>query len=127
MTSKQVGIAQGTTPTCVHISEIGDYANPKRVLEEGLFPACHPTKSLFMVLEGKQIDRLLAILDRAVSVAERWADTEYPKRDANEEAEFYRQGEVREPQTPEEYAALTVEKEGRFAQRFKAAQGTSAT
>jgi hypothetical protein len=50
--TQEVGIAQGTTPTCVHISEIGDYANPKRVLEEGLFPACHPTKSLFMVLEG---------------------------------------------------------------------------
>ena len=50
--SQEVGIAQGTTPTCIHISEIGDYANPKRVLEEGLFPACHPTRSLFMVLEG---------------------------------------------------------------------------
>ena len=50
--TQEVGIAQGTTPTCIHISEVGDYANPKRVLEEGLFPACHPTKSLFMVLEG---------------------------------------------------------------------------
>ena len=50
--SQEVGIAQGSTPTCVHISEIGDYANPKKVLEEGLFPACHPTRSLFMVLEG---------------------------------------------------------------------------
>jgi hypothetical protein len=50
--NQEVGIAQGTTPTCLHISEIGDYTNPKRTLEEGLFPACHPTKSLFMVLEG---------------------------------------------------------------------------
>jgi hypothetical protein len=50
--NQEVGIAQGTTPSCVHISELGDYTNPKRVLEEGLFPACHPTRSLFMVLEG---------------------------------------------------------------------------
>ena len=50
--NQEVGIAQGTSPSCIHISEIGDYANPKRVLEEGLFPACHATRSLFMVLEG---------------------------------------------------------------------------
>jgi hypothetical protein len=50
--SQEVGIAQGDSPSCIHISELGDYANPKRVLEEGLFPACHPTRSLFMVLEG---------------------------------------------------------------------------
>jgi hypothetical protein len=50
--TQEVGIAQGTTPTCIHISEIGDYKNPKRVLEEGLFPACHQTRSLFLVLEG---------------------------------------------------------------------------
>lgn len=50
--NQEVGIAQGTTPSCIHISEIGDYKNPKRVLEEGLFPACHPLKSLFMILEG---------------------------------------------------------------------------
>ena len=50
--SQEVGIAQGSTPTCIHASEIGDYTNPKRTLDEGLFPACHPTASLFMVLEG---------------------------------------------------------------------------
>jgi hypothetical protein len=50
--SQEVGIAQGTSPSCVHITELGDYKNPKKVLEEGLFPACHPTRSLFMVLEG---------------------------------------------------------------------------
>lgn len=49
---QEVGIAQGTSPSCVHISEVGDYTNPKRVLEEGLFPACHQIRSLFMVLEG---------------------------------------------------------------------------
>ena len=50
--SQEVGIAQGTTPTAVHISEVGDYAHPERVLDEGLFPACHQTRSLFLVLEG---------------------------------------------------------------------------
>jgi hypothetical protein len=50
--NQEVGIAQGSTPTCVHISEVGDYKSPKRTLEEGLFPACHPTSSLFLVLEG---------------------------------------------------------------------------
>lgn len=46
------GIAQGWTPTCVHISEIGDIPNPKKVLEEGLFKATHPTRKLFAVYEG---------------------------------------------------------------------------
>lgn len=49
---QEVGIGQGTSPSCVHISEIGDYTNPKRTLEEGLFPACHQLSSMFMVLEG---------------------------------------------------------------------------
>jgi hypothetical protein len=50
--NQEVGIAQGTSPSAVHISEVGDYTRPKRVLEEGLFPACHQLSSLFMVLEG---------------------------------------------------------------------------
>ncbi len=50
--SQEVGIAQGTTPNCVHISELGDYTNPKRTLVEGLFPACHQFPTLFMILEG---------------------------------------------------------------------------
>lgn len=49
---QEVGIAQGTSPSCCHISEIGDYTNPKRTLDEGLFPACHQLPSLFLVLEG---------------------------------------------------------------------------
>lgn len=50
--TQEVGIAQGDSPNCIHISEIGDYSNPKKILEEGLFPACHQTRTLFMVLEG---------------------------------------------------------------------------
>jgi hypothetical protein len=50
--AQEVGIAQGDAPSCVHISELGDYTNPKHTLDEGLFPACHQLSSLFMVLEG---------------------------------------------------------------------------
>ena len=50
--NQEVGIAQGHAPSCVHISEIGDYTRPRRVLEEGLLPACHQLKSLFLVWEG---------------------------------------------------------------------------
>lgn len=46
------GIAQGWTPTAIHISEIGDIPNPKKVIEEGLLRATHPSKKLFQVYEG---------------------------------------------------------------------------
>lgn len=46
------GIGQGWTPTAIHISEIGDIPNPKKVLEEGLLRATHPSKKLFQVWEG---------------------------------------------------------------------------
>jgi hypothetical protein len=49
---QEVGIGQGTSPSCVHVSECGDYLNPKRTLDEGLFPACHQLPTLYMVLEG---------------------------------------------------------------------------
>ena len=50
--AQEVGIGQGDSPSCLHISELGDYTNPKHTLDEGLFPACHQLPSLFMVLEG---------------------------------------------------------------------------
>jgi hypothetical protein len=50
--SQATGIAQGWTPTLVHISEIGDIPNPKKTLEEGLLRATHPTRKLFQVWEG---------------------------------------------------------------------------
>jgi hypothetical protein len=46
------GIAQGQTPTCILISEIGLIPNPHNVIEEGLLPATHSTKNMFMVFEG---------------------------------------------------------------------------
>lgn len=50
--SQATGIAQGWTPTCVHLSEIGDILNPKKTIEEGLLRATHSSRKLFMVLEG---------------------------------------------------------------------------
>jgi hypothetical protein len=50
--SQDVGIAQGSTPTCIHLSEIGEYKTPKKTIEEGVFPAAHQTDALFFVLEG---------------------------------------------------------------------------
>lgn len=50
--NQATGIAQGWTPTCVHISEIGDIPNPKKTLEEGLLRATHPTRKMFQVWEG---------------------------------------------------------------------------
>jgi hypothetical protein len=46
------GIAQGWTPTCIHVSELADIPKPKKVLEEGLLRATHATPNLFMVFEG---------------------------------------------------------------------------
>ena len=46
------GIAQGWTPQLIHISEISLIPNPKETIEEGLLPATHSSKNLFMVFEG---------------------------------------------------------------------------
>jgi hypothetical protein len=50
--SQPKGIAQGQTPNCILISEIGLIPNPHNVIEEGLLPATHSNKNLFMVFEG---------------------------------------------------------------------------
>src|ERR1017187_5800072 len=50
--SQTVGIAQGSTPTCLHLSEIADYDNPVKTIEEGVFPAAHYTPALFFTMEG---------------------------------------------------------------------------
>ncbi len=46
------GIAQGWTPTCIHISELADIPNPVKTIEEGLMRATHPSRKLFHVEEG---------------------------------------------------------------------------
>jgi hypothetical protein len=50
--NQATGIAQGWTPTCIHISEVGDIPNPKKTIEEGLLRATHSTRKLFQVFEG---------------------------------------------------------------------------
>jgi hypothetical protein len=65
-----------------------------------------------------QLDRLLSILDRAVKVAERWADREYPCVNEEAETSFGKVGEaLPEPDSREGYLAL--ETEGRFESQFR--------
>jgi hypothetical protein len=49
---QSTGIAQGWTPTVVHVSELADIPNPKKTIEEGLLRATHSSRKLFQVLEG---------------------------------------------------------------------------
>jgi hypothetical protein len=76
-------------------------------------------RKLVAVIHKGQMSRFLDLLERAVAVAERWANAEYPIPDDKAEAEIYRQGEERRPETPEEYEAF--ESQGRFAKRYRAA------
>lgn len=69
-------------------------------------------------MTAKQLDRLLGILDRAVKVAERWAESEYPVRNEAEEATISRVGDRPIPQTRAEYEALP-EEIGRFENRLR--------
>ncbi len=46
------GIAQGWTPTAIHVSELADIPNPKKTIEEGLLRATHSSRKLFQVFEG---------------------------------------------------------------------------
>ena len=50
--SQTVAIAEGSSPSCIHLSEIADYDNPTVTIEQGLFPAAHQTSSLFFAMEG---------------------------------------------------------------------------
>ena len=50
--NQQTGIAQGWTPTLIHISEACDYSNPQVTLEEGLMRATHSSAKLFQVYES---------------------------------------------------------------------------
>lgn len=62
-------------------------------------------------MTAKQIDRLLSILDRAVKVAEHWADREYPESDETAEVTISHAGENHRPQTLEEYKAFEPEED----------------
>jgi hypothetical protein len=64
-----------------------------------------------VIVTGKQIDRLIDILDRAVKVAERWADREYPQINEinEEEVGISRVGDRAIPQSVEAYKAFEAE------------------
>jgi len=70
---------------------------------------------------AKQIDALLRIIDRAVKVAERWADREYPETD-EVEATISRVGDRPLPQIREEYNAFEPQEDPveAFAKRIGA-------
>jgi hypothetical protein len=46
------GIARGTTPTCIHLSELADFPDPEDLVEASLFRAVHPSPKVFMNLES---------------------------------------------------------------------------
>ena len=70
--NQATGIAQGWTPTMVHISEIQDIPNPKKSIEEGLLHATHSTKKLFMVFEGTGNGNTGWLADKWRSSKEKW-------------------------------------------------------
>ena len=46
------GMGQGSTPTFVHLSEVSQYTNPVKQLDEGLFKALHEGPELVVLLES---------------------------------------------------------------------------
>ena len=72
-------------------------------------------------MTAKQLDRLLDIIDRAVKVAERWADREYPVADETE-ATISRVGDRPLPQSVEAYNTFEPQEDPveRFAKRIGA-------
>ena len=70
--NQATGIAQGWTPTMVHISEIQDIPNPKKSIEEGLLHATHSTRKLFMVFEGTGNGNTGWLADKWRSAKEKW-------------------------------------------------------
>lgn len=66
------GLAQGWTPSCIHVSEIADIPDPQKTIEEGLFRAAHSSRNLFMVLEGTGGGNTGWLADTWRSNKERW-------------------------------------------------------
>jgi hypothetical protein len=49
---KASGIARGDTPSIIHISEVCEFPDAEKVIENSLFAAVHPSPRIFMVLES---------------------------------------------------------------------------
>lgn len=50
--SQMSGIARGSTPTKIHLSEVASFTNPEQQIEAALFKAVHPSPNVFLVLES---------------------------------------------------------------------------
>ena len=50
--SQKLGIATGTTPTIYHLSEVALYADPVKLIDEGLWKAVHASASVLGFLES---------------------------------------------------------------------------
>ena len=70
--NQATGIAQGWTPTAIHLSELGDIPNPKKTIEEGLLRATHPTRKMFQVYEGTGNGNTGWLADKWRSAKEDW-------------------------------------------------------
>jgi len=70
--NQATGIAQGWTPTNVHISEIQDIPNPRKSIEEGLLHATHSTHKLSLILEGTGNGNTGWLADKWRSAKEKW-------------------------------------------------------
>lgn len=46
------GIGRGTTPSCVHLSEVSSFDNPDQLIDAGLMKAIHETPDTFVVFES---------------------------------------------------------------------------
>jgi hypothetical protein len=51
------GLARGTTPQLVHLSEVCEFEEPEELIEAALFPAIHPSRWTFLVLESTALGR----------------------------------------------------------------------
>jgi hypothetical protein len=50
--AQKLGIATGSTPTIYHLSEVALYADPVKLIDEGLWKAVHASSSVLGVLES---------------------------------------------------------------------------
>ena len=49
---KATGIARGDTPSKLHISEVCEFPDAKKIIENSLFQSVHPSPRIFMILES---------------------------------------------------------------------------
>jgi len=50
--NKMSGIARGSTPSVVHLTELPDFESPEELVDASLMPAIHPNPKTFLILES---------------------------------------------------------------------------